>query len=360
MAGWPRAVLSECDARLARRVGRHGDGNMGATAAFLRLAERHGMPDTLRSAVGMIRGIVAERQTGHVDTREFARLSGVAARNVAQSRRAGRIGSVLGLTEAGEVVPLLPVEGAQASRRLKAEGLMAERAAARLGCTYRGIEELIETGLLVRSERAVDDCSTDRLRIEAASLDALLSAVEEAAGPASGDDLVLPLRRALSSIGGRLKPWSAVFNELLSGALPFALATGDRPLVDRVLIGREDVDAVRLLPSRFDDLDSRFDRHMTKKDAHSVLNVEGRYAGGLLDDWVTSTGPDRTVPVKEVLQLAGRLVSSREIAARTGRSAHGMRRIIDRPAERRRPGGLLDRAATLERAEDRCDQSDRR
>lgn len=347
MRGWPHAFLAECDRRLARRAGRFGDGNRGATQFFFGLAEREGAPGALRRAVGDLLGVIADRQEGCLDARDFSKASGVTARRVARSRRAGLVRSVIGLNDKGRITPMLPASEAERSRRRAAEGIMVERAAARLGCTFRAVEELTALGVLVPSPEVVDNSQPDRRKIEIASLDGLFEGLLRRSVSANDDGFDIPLKRAMWSVGGRLKPWSAAFVALLEGRIPFALAPGDEPLTARIRVRAGALPVLQSLMNGFDEADPRFADHMSKSDAYDVLNTEGRVAEGLLDRWASLGGLYRTVPAADVLRLAKRLVSRRELAAKIGTSTHRMRGILSRMDVHAREGDLYDRQEAL-------------
>lgn len=347
MRGWPDAFLAECDRRLARRAGRFGDGNGGATQAFLSFAEREEMPRPLRRAVEDLLGVIADRQEGYLDARSFSKASGVTAGRVARSRRAGLVRSVIGLNDKGRITPMLPASEAERSRRRAAEGIMVERAAARLGCTFRAVEELIALGVLNPSPDVVDNSQPDRRKIEIASLDGLFDRLLRGGASPSDGGFDVTLKRAMWSVGGRLKPWSAAFVTLLEGRLPFALAPGDEPLATRIRLRASALPVLQSLMNGFDEADPRFADHMSKSDAYDVLNTEGRVAEGLLDRWASLGGLYRTVPAVDVLRLAKRLVSRRELAARIGTSTHRMRGILSRLDVHVREGDLYDREEAL-------------
>lgn len=347
MVGWPDAFLRECDRRLARRAGRFGDGNRGATQFFLGLAEREEMPLPLRKAVTDILDVVSDRQARHVDPRRFSKASGVKAGNVARFRRAGLLHSVLGLSDKGRIMPMLPASEIERSRRRSAEGLMAERAAASIGCTFRAVEELIVLGVLTPSPDAVDNSVPDRKKIEIASLNHFVEhLVSQSASPeSSGFDVCL--KHAMWSVGGRLKPWSVTLVALREGRIPFALLPGEEPLANRLLLRACALPVLQNLVNGFDDADLRFADHMSKSDAFGVLNTEGRVAEGLLDRWESRQGLHRTVPAVEVLRIAKRFVSRRELAARAGTTTRRMNGILSSLNVHTREGDLYDRKEAL-------------
>lgn len=347
VAGWPDAFLSEFDGRLARRAGRFGDGNRGATQFFLGLPERNGVPFPLRRTVHDLLGVVADRQLRHLDARTFSKASGVTAGRVARSRRAGLVDSVIGLNEKGRIMPMLPASEAERSRRRGAEGIMVERAAARIGCTFRAVEELTDLGVLVPSPIVVDNSRPDRRKIEIGSLDGLRDGLLRCSASLGDAGFDVPLKRAMWSVGGRLKPWSATFVALLDGRIPFVLAPGDEPLAARVNLRACALPVLQSLLNAFDDADPRFADHMSKSDAFDVLNTEGRVAEGLLDGWESLGGLYRTVPAAEVLRLAKRLVSRRELAARVGTSTRRMKGILSCMGVHPGEGDLYDRGKAV-------------
>ncbi len=343
MRGWPDAFLAENDRRLARRAGRFGDGNRGATQFFFGLAEREGVPRALRRAVGDLLGVVADRQKGYLDARSFSKASGVTAGRVARSRRAGLVRSVIGLNDKGRITPMLLASEAERSRRRAVDGILVERAAARLGCTFRAVEELTALGVLIPSPEVVDNSQPDRRKIEIASLDGLFDGLLRRSVSPNDGGFDIPLKRAMWAVGGRLKPWSAVFVALLEGRIPSALLPGEEPLTSRLLVRECALPALQALLNGFDDADPRFADHMSKSDAYDVLNTEGRVAEGLLDEWESLGGLYRTVPAAELLGLARRLVSRRELAARVGTSTRHMTGMLSPMGVHPRECDLYDR-----------------
>ena len=348
LTGWPDAVLGHCDAELARRTGRHGDGNAGASATLLTLDGRNGISQPLSVAVGQLRATLVERQPGHVDAREFTRISGIAPRNVARLRRGGCIRSIVGLTETGGVVPLLPVSAALRSRSSARGSLTAEQAAMRIGCTYRGVEELIQMGVLSRSEPSVRDCMSARLRIEASSLDGMFESLSGLCTSPLDGSFELPLNRALWALGGRLKPWSAILRALSDGRLQFALLPGTKPLSERIRLRSEDARQLNDFVSAFADADPRFDPLMSKTDAFAVLNTEARFAPELSARLRTSKGWERTVPSADVIALASRLISLREVAVLSGTTTSAAAKNLVRHGRVPLVDMFHDRVSTLD------------
>jgi hypothetical protein len=314
---------------------------------LLAMRERSGISEPLRAAVTQLRTDVFVRQSGHVDARAFARVSGITAGNVAQLRRAGRLPSILGLTDGGKVVPLLPVSAAERSRSDIAGSITAEDAAKRIGCTYRGVEELVRVGLLTGSMPTVRGFAPDRLRILTASFDELVETLAGRSATPGGEPFDVPLIRATWTIGGRLKPWSAIFDRLMTGILPSVLLPGSRSLSERIMLRSDDAYMLNVLPADFDDADPRFDGFMSKTDAFSVLNTEARFAKALSARWRRSRGVERAVPVLEVLDFAGRFISLREIAALTGVTASASAKNLARHGASQPVDALHDRAGTL-------------
>jgi hypothetical protein len=126
-----------------------------------------------------------------------------------------------------------------------------------------------------------------------------------------------------------------------------ALAPGVEPLTARINLRVCALPVLQSLLNGFDDADPRFADHMSKSDAFDVLNTEGRVAEGLLDGWESLGGLYRTVPAAEVLRLAKRLVSRRELAARVGTSTRRMKGILSCMGVHPREGDLYDREEAL-------------
>ena len=238
---------------------------------------------------------------------------------------------------------MLPASEVERSRRRSAGGFMAERAAASIGCTSRAVEELIVLGVLNPSPDAVDNSVPDRKKIEIASFNRLVEhLVRRSASPESGG-FDVSLKRAMWSVGGRLKPWSATLVALREGRIPFALLPGAEPLANRLLLRACALPVLQNLMNGFDDADPHFADHMSKSDAFGVLNTKSRVAEGLLERWESRQGLHRTVPAVEVLRIAKRFVSRLELAARAGTTTHRMRGILSRLNVQTRECDLYDR-----------------
>jgi len=125
-------------------------------------------------------------------------------------------------------------------------------------------------------------------------------------------------------VGGRLKPWDAVIEAMLSGDLAYAMEDGDTPIFQRVYVRRENLlpyvevpisrgDAATPLQRRIDP-NFPFIPTMTKRDAGEVLNLAVKQATALLSNYPTTSEP--VVPIVEVEAMAKTYITNTEIAAR--------------------------------------------
>lgn len=143
-----------------------------------------------------------------------------------------------------------------------------------------------------------------------ANVQAFLEAFEQAQQPITEPVMLADVMR---TIGGRLKPWGAVFDRLLDGRIPFDLSEGTF-LIDRIRVERScaaEIVSLHFNPQRT----SLSTDTMVQNDALEVLNISGDLVD-LLAEIPSSGRNPRIYRIVDVEKLAAAIVSVPEIAAR--------------------------------------------
>jgi hypothetical protein len=176
-----------------------------------------------------------------------------------------------------------------------------------LGVPRYGVEDMAASGALEADGPALPG---EGPHFTPAGVRAFMDALENAAQPVQEP---VTLRRAMRLVGGRLKPWGAVLDDLLDGTIPFGLREGCR-LADRVLVPSSQLSALEALHARTDP-DLIRSPLMIQADALEVLNAPSDLAH-LLDGLHTSGRNPRVYLLQDVERLARTIITIPEIAAR--------------------------------------------
>lgn len=335
---WPEGFVRLASERLSRRPGKHGDGNRGATVAFLDLPSRCSLdPEVAQVIVGVRRLLSAGREAGYLP-QEAAAKCGTRLSTILAARREGRIPTVFHL-DGNRVVPLLD------RRRVDELGAAFRSpyhaAATSLGVTYRTIEELVELGML---DRAPPEPKARPVpAVTGRSLNALVDRIRAAgAGRVRGG---VPLEAAMRAVGGGLKPWTGALCAMLDGTIPFSLEGRGRGLVRRAVVDRSAWIPLRDVPQVPEPFPGAFSDAMSKADAADALNLRPSGYVAVLSRWPSSHGWARTVPVSEVAAMTRSLISPAEIAARLDVASKQVGRLMRRAGVRRISVAGYDRHA---------------
>ena len=165
-------------------------------------------------------------------------------------------------------------------RELLADRIPLASASERLDIGHNGVEQLCCIGelTLITDERVL--AAVNVRHIAKSSMDDLIARIDAKADDLSdtdalSDDLV-PLLRAMRTIGGREKPWAAAVKAMLSGDLPIVIdRSRDGRLMGRISIR---ADSVHLLADMTFDQDAypsfAFDGRINRRDTEDLLNVD--------------------------------------------------------------------------------------
>ena len=166
--------------------------------------------------------------------------------------------------------------------------------------------------------------------IPQASLTRFLSGMRGVARKDVAPDDAVAIETAARRIGGREKPWGAIFAALLAGEIDFWLASGNVTSRSVVVIPTDIAD--------FDDVS--FDQHVlpddgeieypirrstniNKNDAEELLNVHPKHTRMLIEEKLltfTRKGQGLVTEKAAVLRLAERMVAPAELCMLTGLS----------------------------------------
>ncbi|MBX9898230.1 MAG: hypothetical protein K2Y17_10090 [Qipengyuania sp.] len=222
------------------------------------------------------------------------------------------------------------------------ESMAAAQAVEQWGITLHGVEQLICMGELDRADHPAILALHPTLRIKQASFLRLTSEIEEGVAKGKRTTAYMPLRHAVLRVGGREKPWGAIFTALAKRRLRYKLRTSPGRLVDRLMV--EDGPMLDVVLSKTFDRaaheDFPFAPVMRQRDAIELLNIFPKrfqeIAPFLGDD---AHGEHKTLRVDALLVIAARIIDRREAKARWG---------VHLPPEGMMDGGLGWRRSDVE------------
>ncbi|MDQ0839196.1 hypothetical protein [Sphingomonas faeni] len=344
LEGWPNVFAELAGTRLATRTGRHGDGNKGATEAFLALADSPSVAAPVREVVARLRADLYRSDHG-LDIKAAAVLSGLRIRELTGLRRGLFVKTIFAIHD-DRPLPLICKADLERLGTLLRSTSSLGKAAIELGITYRGVEELVWAGRLEAIEEPALAFLERERRVGSVSVERLRSAVLARSTPTRPEGSV-PLRRAMVGIPG-LKPWAPVLEAIADGRLQAFVASAPVALADRISVRPDAV--VRLCEHRAATPASVgiVSDMMSKKEALEALGLHPRHGACILSEWPVRTGSDRTVPVAAVETLASTAISPAEAAARFGGTSLAVARLLQRRCVPSIPGGLFDRGKAEE------------
>jgi len=323
LGNWPAGFEWLAAERCSRRPTRSGDGNGGATMDFLLLADLVGTPPFLAAVAGAeiarLRG--KAHQTG-IGPAGAGGLRGFKPTDLVRARRTGTIPTVFAVSGDRPMLLLDRVTVEKMSRRF-VESTPIDVAAVGFGCTMHGIEQLIESGLLGGEEDLHAPPRGGAVRLSIASLRDLAEALSRRSRPS--EPAWVRFGRARCAIGGMRKPYGPIVQGMLSGNLPFHLADGPGPLLERVSVPSATVTAMLgLEPKTSGPRERNRAVLVTKSDAMTELNLHVRDAATVLARWPTSKRAP-AVPVPWLEDMCHRFITVLEVSARLG--LHGLSAI---------------------------------
>lgn len=330
LTAWPSAFREVIGRDLATSVTRHSDGNRGETLRFLRLRHRRHLPKEMRDVITRLHASIdlsgpdgVYLRSSTMTCKEVAKLLGDGTVPIVVHRR-NRIFRTIGLANGDRMAPVFDRaeihDVARDYRRRRHPG----QAQSQLGLPGYAVDQLFTLGRLAVLTHPYFAARFSVPQLTTETLEELIDGLASQASPdvTSG----VPLIEAMKMVGGRLKPWGAIIEAMLSGSLRFLLDHRDGSVFPRVRVVREELAmhvAATIVPG---DVGTNTPGHiertqlirtmLSKTDAAEVLNLSIPQSSTLLARFPTSSMP--SVPVVEVVALARTFVTNAEIAARLG------------------------------------------
>lgn len=262
-------------------------------------------------------GTAVAQQT--MRNREVAKKLGLKPSMAAQLRRNGTLRGRLVLA-AGTLKPRFERAEIEALQIGTVNRIGFGRLRTRFGISHPGIEQIAALGLmdvLRHPYFAKQYCSLQSTRQAVAQFEGSLIA-RSLPSPPTGS---VALKEAMKAVGG-IKPWGPAFEAMLNGEMPFHLASGKAPLVQRIQIAEPEI--TKLLAMKFVEPQGHgiaFSTTISKQDATEILNLNPRqvirHFAGISSR--TRAGP-KALELDHVVEIAARCITSREIAGRLGMS----------------------------------------
>ncbi len=341
LRGWPHALIEKITTDMSAATTRFNDGNRGRTLAFLRLRSGGFVPEPVAATIRALHATIDEagpegdrirRET--IGCQEAADLTGIGTALIVPLRRQGALRTVV-VARGALLVPVYDREEVIALDRDIRRRWDLNQGTLPLGLPYYALEQLLALGRLKRLQHPSFALRYPEPQItEQAVLDFSALVI----GSASNDlgDTV-PILSAVRMIGGRLKPWDAIIEAMLSGALPFEVRDMKGSLFERIRVRRDDLRGPAALPITRPGTNTAltimmqpgfaFSRHMTKRDAGEVLNLGVKQYTRHLRRYRTTS--DRIVPIDDVVAMGAAHVTNTEIAERLGIAPQTVRHRAD-------------------------------
>jgi len=324
MTTWPRGFSDHVTPKAAGRAERHRDGNRGETIRFLKTGRNSIVSTAIAKIIGDLRNEFDLRGEKAEDIakavlpiKRVAKILGLGPAEVAQLRRDGILRARLVLDEMGRLQPMFDRQEIEKIENGISSRLGVDSLAWKLGMSRNGAEQLVETGLLELLHHPFFFARYGILQVTKASRDAMLDLLEQAAVLEAGDNLI-PLSTAIKVIGGKTKPWGAIFGKLLDGSLPFRIEPGAKTPVRGIFIRRQDVSIIEGLRA-VGSMATRiaFSHLISKADAGEILNVGPQEVTELFADVSTGKGEQaKSLLIEDVVDLGRRHITSAELGLR--------------------------------------------
>jgi hypothetical protein len=339
---WPNAIRNRISQDIAAANRRFADGNQGATLRFLKLRDAEYLQQNLREVIRRLHesidtaGPNGPRLRGETMTCvEVAKALSHGTAQVVALRR-NSIFRTIGVARGPVLVPAFDraeVMDVACDKRGRRD---LDRANARLGLPYYAVEQLSALGRLPLLTHPFFKARYAEPQTTREALDHLCDRLIRDRTSRTPDDR--PILTEMRMVGGRLKPWDAVIEAMLSGDLPYSLVDGTSPIFQRVHVRRENLlpylqaqitrgEAITQLKTRID-TEFPFIDTMTKCDAAEVLNLAVKQATMLLSEYGTT--PEPIVPIAEIEKMAKTYVTNTEIAVRLDMASQTVRGVARR------------------------------
>ncbi|MGN7159244.1 hypothetical protein [Sphingomonas sp. SAFR-052] len=131
------------------------------------------------------------------------------------------------------------------------------------------------------------------------------------------------LRVAARAIGGGVKPWGAIFRELITGRIPFVMK---KVSIEGIFLSGSDAARIRTFETEAED-DVPI-RQVSQRDAIEILNLPLKHANLLVSS--PKAGQSLRRPIDYVLTLARTRVTLAELSARTAIHPARLEHMLDK------------------------------
>lgn len=203
--------------------------------------------------------------------------------------------------------------------------------------TY-ALEQMVCLGLLPAEQDTAVRTARHGMCVQQASVDALIEQVRDGRSRAAAPLDAIPIRAAARGMGGREKPWAAIFQALCKGQIEFWLCddavSSKSILVRPASLSR--FQAQRFNPRDFPDFP--FSTTINHNEAGEILNLTFAYMSWLIEDGHLSFEQRGTIlvaPKKDVLDLARKMVSPAELGYAMGMTSRAAGREAEAMGVRR-------------------------
>ncbi|WP_019834427.1 hypothetical protein [Sphingomonas sp. PR090111-T3T-6A] len=203
-------------------------------------------------------------------------------------------------------------------RKLFDDRLPFDALSHQLGATGYAVEQLICLKEIEELDHLAVKITYPRLHVSQRSADAFMARLRSRAITFGTSEPTIALARAMTCIGGRLKPWGPALGALAAGEIAFTVRERPGQFAQNASIRLADVERLRKLTFDEGDYpDFAFSKRLLRQEVEGVLNLTpvGMQRAIRARDLVplpTSTDHD----LKSVLGRAQRIISSTEIGVR--------------------------------------------
>ncbi|MGB7407297.1 MAG: hypothetical protein WA908_02230 [Pontixanthobacter sp.] len=323
MRDWPHGFEEHALAKLNSRTVKHSDGNARATTSFVN-------GTNMASASGEL-AIISKELRDTIDTTGPQRDTIVRATiglkpatvelgwhtaGLAQIRRNGAMSSRLVLDKLGRLQPQLDRNEVELVSRGIAEHRSIGSVSEMLGISRYGIFQLIDAGRFDLLAHPFFEARYREPQIAGHSFDDFLELLQSKARVIKGK--TIPLSSAIKVIGGRLKPWDAIFGALLDGSVKFESRPSKRFLINGVLISIKDLPLIEGFRAENRNPHKLGPNEpLPRIDAGEILNLGSAQSTALFSDksWKESSG-GTALTLANILAIGRSHITTGELALR--------------------------------------------